>query len=342
MHYLQAKKKILSGKIANVYLLIGEDDFLKRSFLHDLSTVLKNKTGRAVSLEKLESFSSAHLNLNLNQGSLVKTNKIFLINSLPYAEKRGQDSIDDIILTQLQKQNTEAFIVFLAEKADRRRKTVRAIDKQGGVVEFSPLKGESLLLFLKDICQQKNLTPQKDALEELVFRKGENLSVLVHELEKLAVYLGSSAAENALLTKEAVEKSCCLQQEGNIFHLADAVGKKQASRALRLLKAMLQQKEPPLLILFMLSRHYRLLYQALTIPEGKKGPSYLASKLGIPRHVAASLLEQAKTYTLDTIAASFLLLEEADGQIKKGLKSEEAALELLILKLTLLIKAGSY
>jgi DNA polymerase III subunit delta len=88
--------------------------------------------------------------------------------------------------------------------------------------------------------------------------------------------------------------------QGNVFKLADAMAEKNLSGAESLLQLLLGRREKPLLIFFMLARHYRLLLQARCLLDEGLPPGQFASTLEVPPFVARKLQDQACVYTQDS------------------------------------------
>ena len=110
------------------------------------------------------------------------------------SKKRGKIRLSDKeekeLLTIFKKKELDYLLIFAVEKADRRKKIVKEIEKEGALVEFPTLKGISLSRWIKNelLLQEKQV--EEDALIELVERAGDDLRLLKGELEKIITYMG--------------------------------------------------------------------------------------------------------------------------------------------------------
>lgn len=79
---------------------------------------------------------------------------------------------------------------------------------------------------------------------------------LINEVRKQIEYAG----ENGTITKESIDLLCIKKIESIIFDLTDNLGKKNISKALKVLNNLIYTKEPVQRILITLYNHFKKLY----------------------------------------------------------------------------------
>lgn len=83
------------------------------------------------------------------------------------------------------------------------------------------------------------------------------------------------------ITKEDIDAVCSIQVTGQIFKMLDAVAGGKKAEAIRLYHDLLELKENPMSILYLLTRHFNILLQIKSCKQSGKGE--LAKKLAF-RH----------------------------------------------------------
>jgi DNA polymerase-3 subunit delta len=164
----------------------------------------------------------------------------------------------------------------------------------------------------------------------LLQRSGENLALLKKELEKLILYLGAKKR----IDYSTVEKIVPENAESSIFLLVDELGRKKGVSAINHLMKMRRQNEPPLRILAMIARHFRLLYHAGLLLQQGVPAAKLSASLQVPPFVTYKLLEQLPNFPGNSLPRIIALFKEIDLQIKTGRLQGEEALEQLVYKLS--------
>lgn len=347
MHYVQAMNKVRKGSIYPFYLFSGPEKFLKEKMLQEIHSCLQQR-GKTFFLEKMQGgkLSLPELMQNVRQSTIFSGGRLLWVEDPPYftTPKRtgpggrkkkpaGRDKPagESELLNLLQQGKASDLVIILTVSGvDRRRKLVKTIEAEGRLVEFPLLKGAALKKWVKDELSLEKKQIKAEALQELLERVGENLQLLQGELDKMVTYLGPEKT----VTRALVEKLISESSRGNIFYLVEAVSRKDVEGALLHLHKMRLQNEPPLVILAMIARQFRLLYQYL-IFQGKKLPAReIASALKIPPFVVNKLAGQSQNYNTETLARTIATIKEYDLGIKTGRFEAHEALERLILQLT--------
>lgn len=163
-------------------------------------------------------------------------------------------------------------LILTAEAADKRKKIFKVIDRTGVVLHFGKIKETATRETLKSEARKlldgcgKSLT--SGAWAALGKKTGFQLRPSLNELQKLVVFAG----EKTMIDEEDVETVVGKTKEDRIFDLTNAMSEKNAKAALLALQALLDQGEPPLMILSMISREIRLLLQASILTQSGKLP----------------------------------------------------------------------
>lgn len=226
-------------------------------------------------------------------------------------------------------------VVVLAEygKPDKRRGAYKqALKEAAKHWEYPELDTAAARSFATDYAKQQGYRINAGALTALLEAGAPDGWRLATELDKLAL-----AAEDEVITESLVEAHVTAEVAGDIFALVDAAGRRQAAPALKSFKALTSAGEPPLRILAMLLRQYRLLLVVHDLVGRGATDAQIQEALGrigskVPPFVLKKLKTQASLFTDREVVGNFDRLAEIDYQIKTGRTEAEAALELFIVE----------
>ncbi|MGC8781963.1 MAG: DNA polymerase III subunit delta, partial [Anaerolineae bacterium] len=193
-----------------------------------------------------------------------------------------------------------------------------------------PPKHTELADWIRARARLRGVQLDANALADLADCIGDDLRQLDQELIKLADYVGGSRPA----TRADVRRLVPATRAANIFELVEALGQEDAVTAGRLLHHALDHDgEPPLRLLAMIARQYRLIILAKALlVEGRK-PAEIARELGVQEWTAPRLIAQAGRHTFARLERHLELVLEADEAIKTGRLTDREALDVLYVQL---------
>ncbi len=346
--YQALMKQFKEGNFAPVYLFFGAERYLQQEFISRLADSYLGAEAE-FGLEKLDGAGHELEDIvaGLNERGLFARRRIVVVDNPPYlapprkkgdqeeyGEEPGPDSREkrnaDLLSDYLAGEDSgvpDRILVFLTPGADKRRRLFKVIAKKGVVVECSALKGDTLAAWIRRKAERTGKKIDRAAVERLLLAGDHNLHYLSSELEKYSTYLGE---EQDTITVDTIENLFSGDLQGSVFKLADALAEGSPARAQEILDLLLKRREQPLLIFFMLTRHYRMLLQAYSLLEEGRGGSDLSSALGVQPFVARKLKEQTVLYDRKALEDAMLALQKTDYQIKTGCLEPAQALQLVL------------
>jgi DNA polymerase III subunit delta len=300
-----------------VYLLLGDDEERKTRGVEKL-----NKD-RAVETYDAAETGPETIVSACNSYSLFGDGPFVLVRNLDAWNASQKAKIVDY----LENPSPEADLLMLGEKLGAREKLLAAVKKTGEVHDFKQPTGKALAKWAIGHAKKQGLELPEDVAEELVTRCSDKVRVM-GEIEKLTLYAEGTA------TPEDVEALVPPDLQSNIFRFVDALSAGERGKALEFLEALLYASEPPLRILYMIRRQFRLLARARSLFEGGASRSEVASTLKVPPFVAKKLEEQSSMSEEGLENALALVLD-----LERGLKGgsdlgDELQVELAVLRLS--------
>ena len=125
------------------------------------------------------------------------------------------------------------FIVSYKDKTlDKRTKLYKTIKKDGEVFNSEKVRDYKLVEWVTEYLKTKEYTATQKGIMLLVEHIGNDLCRITNELEKVMVNLGN----NKNITEDDIEKYVGVSKEFNVFELQDALGKKDLSKAIRIIQ----------------------------------------------------------------------------------------------------------
>ena len=157
---------------------------------------------------------------------------------------------------------------------------------------------------------------------------GTDMENITKELEKLVCY----AMDRDALTREDIDAVCVTQITSHIFEMVNAVAEKNQGKALDLYYELLALKEPPMRILFLLTREYRILFHVKALLKQGYGRREIASKAGLHPFAAGRYMDQAKRFHTRELRAAIEEGADIEQRVKTGLLTDHLAVELFLVK----------
>jgi DNA polymerase III subunit delta len=357
--YRTSVNDILQKRFTAVYLLHGEERYLQEEIIERLKI---NYLGpeEQFGYEKVDgsSLSLAEIIAQIGEKGIFSTQRLLVVDNPPYlgssrktleqgdpdgpdekalaAEKEAVGLLEDYI-AETQEGRPGSVLVFTTEKADRRKRIYKLIEKKGSAIECSTLKGEALVDWIRQKTASLGKTVDRSAMDKLLLAGNHNLHYLSGELEKYSSYLGDS---ETVISGKVVDLLFSGDLQGNVFKLADALAERNLADAENLLQLLLGRREKPLLIFFMLARHYRLLLKTRCLLDEGLPPGQFASTLEVPPFVARKLQHQAGVYNRTALEDVIIILQESDHKIKTGRLEPGQALALIMSRIDYLQTAS--
>jgi DNA polymerase-3 subunit delta len=215
---------------------------------------------------------------------------------------------------------TDANPVFTALPSDRKRVFHKA---------FAPPEGAALVRWIEQRAAAKGGTIHPLAAQELARLVGSELRQLEQELEKLIAHANYERMVNVTDVEELVHAA----RTATVFAFVDALGMRQAPKAVRYLRELLDGGSAPLYLLSMIERQFRILLQVKGLREQGASIGEMQRTLGVHEFIIEKSIRQAQHFAVARLESIYAHLAEVELAIKSGEMSEVLALDLLAVEL---------
>lgn len=245
-------------------------------------------------------------------------------------EAQGYGASDlEALLGYVERPNPKTTLVLSATKVDARLKFFKAFKKSGELTKFNRPYENQIPQWLQGQARQMELKLKPDAARLMAELGGNDLMALRRMLEQLAIYVGGKGE----VSFDDVEQVVARVKVNSIFELCDAIGERDADKALQILRNMLQNRVRALQMLSLVVRHYRQLWLCKELVEARVPQSEIASQLGVHPYFVRGIVSQQGRFSHDELERAFSLLLRSDYLLKSSPLREEVIAERLVLQL---------
>jgi len=221
-------------------------------------------------------------------------------------------------------------LVFVDGKIGPGNSILRLLSPLAEVREFRPIRQRAVPDWIGQRARDMGLTVSPAAVALLADLIGNDLRALAQELGKLGMY-----AQERPISDEDVRLLVSASREASVLTMVDAIVEGRSAVAIRLLEQLQNEGAAPTYLLNMITRQYRHLIVAKELLAARLSAEEIGRRLEIRSDFALrKVLEQAARYALPQLEAAYRRLLEADASIKRGIFSDELALDLLLEELS--------
>lgn len=305
----------------SVYLLYGEETFLKNSYKNQLkASITQGDTvnfnqfdGKGIDVRELISLSDTM--------PFFAEKRLILIEDSGFFKSPAEELIP--YLTQVPETTC---MIFVESEVDKRSKMFKKVKEVGYTCEMERQNLNQLAKWAGTILGREGKKITGNTMELFLHKTGDDMENIKMELEKLISYtLGREVIE-----ADDVETICTERVTNKIFDMVAAIVSRQTRKAMDLYEDLLTLKEPPMRILFLIARQFNQLLQVKELMGKGLDKTGIASKLKVPPFAAGKLIPQARTFSKEDILSYVNLCVDAEEAVKTGRLADRMAVELLI------------
>lgn len=316
------KEHIKRNQYKSVYLIYGSESYLKKLYRDKLRNGIIN--------------NSDTMNYSYFEGKSIDSSKIKAIaETMPFFSERrliilensnwfkSQSYFEDY-LKQLP--NT-THIVFVESEIDKRSRLFKTIKEIGYISEMNTMDERNLKLFAASLFQKEKKLITEKGLSLFLETVGTDMNMIINEVEKLICYtLGKD-----VVSEEDIYLVCTELITNKIFLMIDAIAQKNQQKALQLYYDLIVLREKPLSILFLINRHFHILYQVKELSSLERDNKSISNKVSIPPFAVSKYISQLKGFTMEQIKEMMEYGITIEENIKTGRIDEKMGVELMII-----------
>lgn len=318
---------IKNGEFAHVYLLYGEEAYLRKQYRDNLRKALVADDDT--------------MNCSVYAGKDIDINEIIdMAGTMPFFAPRRAIMIEnsgwmksgnDRMAEFLKNIPDTTYIIFEESEIDKRNKLFKAVTANGYAANCEVQDEATLKKWIMGLLKKENKLITPDALNILLDRTGTDMEGIKKELEKLICYKYYDEG----ITAEDVEELCTVRVQNKIFDMVEAVAGKQQKQALDLYYDLLALKEAPMKILALISRQFNMLLQVKEMKMKGYQEQTIATQTGLNAYfLKKKYIPQASKFKLEQLQQALIACVEAEEAVKTGNMTDILSVELIIVSLS--------
>lgn len=314
---------IKNNQFTPVYLLYGEEEYLKNLYKKKLKNAIID--------------SEDDMNYSYFEGKGIDVSKIIgIAQTLPFFSEhrviliensgffKNQSELADYIKTMPE----STHIIFVEAEVDKRNRLYKAVKDIGTIAVLDGASDKDLKVWVASVLKQNGKKITSASADYFLSKVGSNMENISRELEKLICY----AMDREEIKNSDIDAVSTVQIENQIFKMIDAIGGKRQKEALDLYYDLLALKEKPISILFLITRHFKILLHVKSLAKKKEPNAAVAKKVGIPPFTVAKYLSQSKNFHTSVLRQAVEDCALTEEQIKTGRMMDQLGIELFIVK----------
>ena len=313
-----------TGKFKQVYLLFGEENYLKKQYKDRLTKALISEEDT--------------MNYAYYEGKGIDVREIIdLAETMPFFSERRLIVIENSgffknatsELAEYMKDIPETtYFVFVETELDKRSKLFKAVKDKGRIVELARQDEKTLVRWIYGNVKKEGKQITESSIYYLLSKCGTDMENLQKEMEKLFCY----TLDKEVIQIEDIDTICTTQITNEIFDMVNAVAEKKQKRALDRYYDLLALKEPAMRILYLLSRQFRLLMEVKEMTGQGYDKKSIASKSGLHPFAVGKYIEQSRRFSKKELRNILEDSVDIEERVKTGRLQDVLAVELFIVK----------
>lgn len=314
---------IKTGNFKQIYLLYGEERYLRRQYRDRLKSALCQE-GDTMNVHFYEG-------KDMNVGEVVdlaETLPFFADRRVIFVENSGLfKSGGERMAEYLAAPNETSFFVFTESEVDKRSKLYKTVQSGGCVVEFAAQDENTLKRWIAGVLKKEGKRIAESTVNLFLQKTGTDMDNIYMELEKLICY----CMERDVVEASDVEAVCTNRISNHIFDMINAIADRQLQNALKLYYDLLALKEPPMRILFLIARQCNMLLQVKEMKAKGFDNKSMGSKIGLPPFVVGKYVTQAGRFRTADLREAVKKCVDAEEAVKTGRMNDVMSVEILIM-----------
>jgi len=224
-------------------------------------------------------------------------------------------------------------LVLQADSFPANTRVAKKAAEIGKVFAYQPIQSNELGVYMVNYAKQHHqLQLTREAAEMLIELAGDDSSILMNEIDKLAAYLSGEGQRQGQITPTEVEQLVGSNRRYDTFNVIDAMASGKGGAALELLDKMLSQdREAEYKAVGAFAWHFRRLYQGRILLEKGVGERGIIQQLRV-WYQKSLFMQNVRQLSLKELGSCLQELMNIDANSKMGAGTVKGGLEKFIMQ----------
>lgn len=324
---LRLKKQIKENKLSPLYILYGEENFLRDIYVKRIIDCIPDGgfpefnhihlSGADVPFTDYDDAWESFPMMSDKKLIHIKDSGIF--SSKRTSGGASTEEKKEFWSEKLARISDDTVVIFDESNVDKRSALYKAAVKTGLAVEFSYLSDADLVSWIIKQCLNAKKRIAKENAFYLVTLCDSGLSNINNELQKLLDFCGDE------IYKTDIDRVVSKSMQVIVFELTDAIMAGNVNKALSTLSGLKTAKESAFNVLYLMLSSFEKMLHAKIMSSSPQ--SEIAAELGVAPFIARKYIDSARGFSEEALVKMVRRVAELDIDIKEGRADEWTALE---------------
>ena len=289
---------IKKGEYQKVYLIYGEEEYLKKQYRDRMKEAIIGDDTINYSYFEGDGTRAEDVIAMCETMPCFSDRRLVIVSDSSFFK-----SANDALADYIKKLPDYIVLIFIEKNVDKRNKVYKAVNSAGYVCEMAYQTTAMLKKWIAGMLAKEHF-------------------------DKLISYCEGKEA----VMPEDISAVCSTQTTSRIFEMIEAVAGKNRDKALNLYYDLLELKESPMLILYLIVRQFNGILQAKDCVAKGMSSREAASYIGVQPFIAGKYLSQSKYFTTDMIKEILKECADVEECVKQGRLQDKLGVEMIIIK----------
>lgn len=246
-----------------IYLVYGEQFPLVNKRVHKLIKSILN--------EEIDEFNFVRINakettvqdiayeaslLPFSNRKVIRVDNAYFLSTSKEKVSIDKDQLYEELEKYMENSNQLVDLIFVLESKliNKKSSLYKLIEKKGKIIFEEGLSIDTLAQTGRIYFSKKGVNISQEALDLMIKRTGDNISLFIQEAEKLVLY-------SKEIELDDIEKLVPVPLEQNAFNLCEFLVTNQINKAIKTYRDLLVLKEEPVRLIALLASQFRLYSQ---------------------------------------------------------------------------------
>ncbi|MBR4893337.1 MAG: DNA polymerase III subunit delta [Clostridia bacterium] len=334
MNSKELSKRLSDGKIDNLYLFYGEEDYIKDTYIEKIKSIVLENDIMGMNFTQFDDMPDKNELIEAVESAPVMCEKkIVFLNGLNIVSTSSKKEVKDTVC-EIIEDIPEYTVIIIREKETDTKKISKPmltlIKKYGVDILCDKLDLKDMMTFINRQFANNKKRIRKEDLEYLISICEPSINSLLREVEVISAYLN----EEEEVTRNVIDLLVKKSIEDRVFSLSDAIINKDKKNAYEILSdlELLKNQHPPGKIFSIICDHFMNLYVVILNNNDRVSQDVTLSMLELNGRsfLINKYLRQKGKIEIKKLREIIKLLSDLDFKVKNGMTDPYYAIEQII------------
>lgn len=321
------KEDIKSKNIRKCYLLFGEEQFLMNNDRKVLEKAVVDEAEAVMNRDFFDGAPEIGKVIDAAETMPFLSEKRLIVVKDSGLFKEGRKNDTETMTEYIPNMPDSACIIFAEREVDKRNRLYKAVSKNGLAEEYKKTEEKDAIKLIPKIFAREKIKCTSSVAAYIIHCVGSDMATLEKEVNKLIPY-----KKEGEVTAADVDAVCTKTLEAKVFDLVKEIGMKNISKAIEIYRTLLIFNEPPLKILALISRQFKIMLQCKVLTAQGKDINEIKDIISQNYYAVKECSMQCRNFTEEMLKNAIYECLETDMGIKSGKIEAQTALEIIIAK----------